>query len=68
MSNQKAYSNGGIKTELEKDDKIYTARENKNSWTLELIIGKTTTSYNVKKADYPTFDDLKAFIAQSDLF
>lgn len=53
---------------IEKNGKTYTVKENKNSWTLELIIGKITTSYNVKKADCPTFDDLKAYIAKSDLF
>lgn len=53
---------------IEKNGKIYFVKKNKNSWTLELVIEKITITYNVKKADCPNFDDLKSFIAESDLF
>lgn len=53
---------------IEKDGKIYTVRENQKSWTVTLTDGRVTISAKVQKADCPTFDDLKAFIAENNLF
>ncbi len=53
---------------IKKNGKTYAVKENKESWTLEIIIGKIVVSYNIKKADCPTFDDLESFIAEKDLF
>lgn len=53
---------------IEKNGKIYTAKENKESWTVSTKIGRVDVSYNVPKDDCPTFDALKAHVAASDLF
>ena len=51
-----------------KQGKIYTVRENKASWMVERSVERVTMSFNVPKASCPTIDDLKAYIAESDLF
>lgn len=53
---------------IEKNGKVYTVRENKNSWTVSFKFGRVSLVYNVPKADSPTFDDLKAYVVESDLF
>lgn len=53
---------------IEKNGRNYTAKENKTSWTVSTTIGRVDVSYNVPKADCPTFDALKAYVAASDLF
>lgn len=53
---------------IEKNGKIYTAKENKASWTVSTNAGRVTASYNVPKADCLTFDALKKYIAESNLF
>ena len=53
---------------ITKQGKIYTVRENKASWTVERKSDLVAVSYNVSKASCPTIDDLKAYIAESDLF
>lgn len=53
---------------IEKNGKIYTAKENKTSWTVSTAAGRVDITYNVPKADCPTFDTLKAYIVASDLF
>lgn len=53
---------------IEKNGNIYTIRENKASWTVTKAAGRVTVSANVSKADCPTFESLKAFIADNDIF
>lgn len=53
---------------IEKDGKIYTVRENKASWTVSTKAERVDISANVSKADCPTFDSLKAFIAENNIF
>ncbi len=53
---------------IEKNGKIYTAKENKASWTVSTKIGHIDVVYNVPKDDCPTFDALKAYVVASDLF
>ena len=53
---------------IEKNGKVYTVRENKNAWTVSIKFGRVSLVYNVPKADSPTFDDLKAYVVESDLF
>ncbi|MCM1221517.1 MAG: hypothetical protein NC548_44270 [Lachnospiraceae bacterium] len=53
---------------IEKNGKIYTAKENKASWTVSTTIGRVDVTYNVPKADCPTFDALQAYVAASELF
>lgn len=53
---------------IKKNGKVYTVRENKNSWTVSTKFGRVSLVYNVPKTDCSTFDDLKAYVAESDLF
>ena len=53
---------------IEKNGKVFTVRENKNSWTVVRTEGRVSVSYNVPKEIRPTFDELKAYIVESDLF
>ena len=53
---------------IKKSGKVYTVRENKKSWTLSTKNGNVSLVYNVQKADCPTFDDLKGYVVESDLF
>ena len=53
---------------IEKNGKIYTAKENKTSWTVSTTLGRVDVTYNVPKADCPTFDALQAYVAANDLF
>lgn len=53
---------------IEKNGKVYAVRENNKSWTVSIKYGHIDVNYNVQKADCPTFDDLKAFVAENDLF
>lgn len=53
---------------IEKNGKIYTAKENKASWTVSAAADRVTVSVKVPKDDCPTFDALKAYVVASDLF
>ena len=53
---------------IKKSGKVYTVRENKKSWTLSTKNGNVSLVSNVQKADCPTFDDLKVYVVESDLF
>ncbi len=53
---------------IKKSGKVYTVRENKKSWTLSTKNGNVSLVYNVQKADCPTFDDLKVYVVESNLF
>jgi hypothetical protein len=54
--------------EIEKNGKNYTVRENKASWTLSAKTGQVELAVNVTKKDCPTFESLKAFIAENEVF
>lgn len=53
---------------IEKNGKVFTVRENKNSWTVARAAGRVSVSYNVPKDICPTFSDLKSHISENDLF
>lgn len=53
---------------IEKNDKVYMVRENKQSWTISIKFGQVDVVYNVPKAGCPTFDDLKEFIVENEMF
>lgn len=53
---------------IEKNGKIYTVRENKASWTVSTKAERVDITANVSKADCPTLDSLKAFVAENDIF
>jgi hypothetical protein len=50
--------------EIEKNGKIFVVRENKASWTLSTKIEEMKLIVKVTKKDCPTFEELKAFIAE----
>lgn len=58
---------------IEKNGKVYAVRENKASWTVSVKIAvneieRVNITANVSKTDCPTFDSLKAFVAENDIF
>lgn len=53
---------------IEKNGKVYTVRENAKSWTVTKAAERVTINANVSKADCPTFESLKAFVAENDIF
>lgn len=53
---------------IKKNGKIYTVKENKTSWTVSTTIGRVDVTYNVPKADCPTFDALQSYVDASELF
>lgn len=53
---------------ITKNDKTYAIRENEKSWTLSICLGRVPVTYNVKKIDCPTIEDLKAFVDENSAF
>lgn len=53
---------------IKKENKIYTVKENKTSWTLSTKIGQIDISYNVPKSDCADFDTLTKYVISSNLF
>lgn len=52
---------------IEKNGTVYTVNETATSWTLTTSLGNVGVSFNITKADCPTFDTLKEFVAASDV-
>ena len=53
---------------IKKSDKEFSVIENKNSWTVSIAIDSVSMSYNVPKEICPTFDDLKSYVNECNLF
>ena len=53
---------------IEKNGKTFDVKENKKSWTIKTDSERLTVTYNIQKVDYPTFDDVKAFVMENDMF
>ena len=51
---------------IEKNGTIYTVNETATGWTLTTSLGNVGVSFNITKADCPTFDALKEIVATSD--
>ena len=51
---------------IEKNGAVYTVKESATGWTLTTSLGGVSASYNITKADCPTFKALKEFVAESD--
>lgn len=51
---------------IEKNGTVYTVNETPTGWTLATSIGNVVVSFNITKADCPTFETLKEFVAESD--
>lgn len=52
---------------IEKKGKTFNVKENKASWTIKTSSERLTVTYNIQKVEYPTFDDVKAFVMENDL-
>lgn len=53
---------------IEKNGKIYKVTEQSKTWTVSTDKNNVTVSAKITKTDCPTFDDLKMFVAENDLF
>lgn len=53
--------------EIEKGGVTYQVREYSKSWTISTKTGGVTLNIKISKTDCPTFDDLKAFFAKTEL-
>lgn len=53
---------------IERNEKTYSVRENMKSWTVSIKLNSLSVTYNMSKSDCPTFDELKAYVAQNNLF
>ena len=51
---------------IEKNGTAYTVNETPTGWTLITSLGNVGVSFNITKADCPTFDELKDFVAEND--
>lgn len=54
--------------EVMKNGKIYEINETAKQWNVKLIVSKVNTVFNVPKEICETFEDLKNYIAENDLF
>ena len=54
---------------IKENGKTYKVTENAKSWTVSILSDcNVTATAKISKSDCPTFDDVKAFIAENDLF
>lgn len=51
---------------IEKSGTVFAVNETATGWTLTTSLGNVGVSFNIAKADCPTFDALKEFVAASD--
>ena len=51
---------------IKKNGIAYLVKETSTGWTLTTSLGNVSVSFNIAKADCPTLDALKEFIATSD--
>lgn len=51
---------------IEKKGTVYTINETKTGWKLNAIIDNIHVSFNVSKADCPTFESLQEFVAENE--
>lgn len=49
---------------VEKNGILYEVTENARAWTLSTKDGGVSVNYTIPKADCPTADELKAFVAE----
>jgi hypothetical protein len=53
---------------IEKNGKTYTVRENLKSWSILINYGSIPVTFNVKKTDCASFEELKQFIIENSAF
>ena len=52
---------------IEKNGLIYNVKETATEWMLELSLSGVDVTYKVLKADCPTLEALKEFVANNDV-
>ncbi len=52
---------------IEKNGVIYSVKDTASAWVLEMAIDGVDINYKVSKADCPTFEALKEFVAENDV-
>lgn len=53
---------------IQKGEMKYRIEEHERIWKVESVNGKLTVCYKLNKEDYPTIDDVRMFIMQSNMF
>ena len=53
---------------IEKDGRAYIVTETAKQWNVKTDASKMGVSYNIPKEVCGTFDDLKKYIAENELF
>lgn len=53
---------------IEKDGRVLTVQEFSQKWKVSTDKGGLQVSYDISKADYPTFDDLKTYVLSDMIF
>lgn len=53
---------------IEKNEKVFSVKENLKSWTVSRTIDILTISYNVSKADCPTLESLQKYVNDNEVF
>lgn len=53
---------------IQKGEMQYSIEEQERIWKVESVNGKLTVCYKLNKEDYPTIEDVRMCIMQSDLF
>ena len=53
---------------IEKNGKVHVVKKNARSWTVELNLGKFSTSVNVPFSVAEDFEALKVYFLSEDLF
>ena len=54
---------------IEKNDKMYVVKEFKHTWKLtHCAASGLTVNFNVAKADYSTFAELKRYVLECSMF
>ncbi len=56
-----------VKT-IEKDGRTITVQEYAVKWKVTTPRDKITLSYDIDKRNYPTFEDLKAYVLKEPMF
>ncbi len=54
--------------EIMKNGKVYEVKETAKHWSVKTAASKLGVDYNVPKEICSTFEDLKKYIAENDLF
>lgn len=53
---------------IEKDGRVLTVQEFSQKWKVSTDKGGLQVSYDISKAVYPTFDDLKTYVLSDMIF